>query len=171
MPKLHLVYNYIDDYSDLEFPLIVGLVFTLSVFATVSYYLKKRNIITYLLELLWRDNAWNNALFASFFIGIIFFLICGLTIPGFLNLREVYNNHQLKFVEGRVTDFDPMPDVGHRPEYLKVKNVWFSFSEGEGTGGYKKTAVHGGVFKEGLYVKIGYYPTSDRNLILWLETE
>ncbi|AYL98080.1 hypothetical protein HYN43_023560 [Mucilaginibacter celer] len=171
MPKLHLVYNFIDDYSDLEFPLSVGLVFALFVFATISYYLKKRNIITYLLELLWQDNAWNNALFASFFIGVIFSLICSMTIPGFLNLREICNTHQLKFVEGRVTDFDPMPGAGHRPEFVKVKDVWFGFSEGAGTGGYKKTAVHGGVFKKGLYVKIGYYPTFHNNLILWLETE
>ncbi|WP_413670593.1 hypothetical protein ACEN9X_12005 [Mucilaginibacter sp. Mucisp86] len=172
MPKLHLVYNYIDDYSDLTIPFIVGLVLALFVFATLSYYFKKENLITRLFELVWGDKAWNNTLFGSFFIGGIFFLIGGLIIPNFLNLRKVYTSHQLTFIAGKVTDFGPMPYGGHAPEYFKVKNVPFQFSNYEtGIGGYHNAAAYGGVFKEGLYVKIGYYPTSDRNLILWLETE
>lgn len=172
MPKLHLVYDFIDDYSDLTIPFILGLVLALFVFSTVSFYLKRQNLITRLFELIGGDGAWNGALFGSFFIGGIFFLICGLVIPNFLSLRKVYTNHQLTFIEGKVTDFEPMPYAGHANEYFKIKNVPFQFSDYEtGIGGYHNAASHGGVFKEGLYVRIGYYRTFDRNLILWLETE
>ena len=172
MPRLHLVYSADNDYSDLTSPIVVGVVFILFLSAVIAYFLKKQTIITRLFEMVAGEEAWNLALVGCLFTGVIFWMIATTDVSSFIRSREVYNSDQMLFVEGRVTDYSPMPPAGHADEYFTVKDVGFNFSDyEEGIGGYHNAASHGGVIRPNLYVKIGYYHTDFRNIILKLETE
>jgi len=106
------------------------------------------------------------------FVFLVYVHIDILDINVYLQDKEVFNSRQLKVVEGMVTDFHPMPANGHGYEYFYVNGIGFEYSKYEdGIGGYHKTASEGGVLKANLYVKISYYQTDFRNIILKLETE
>lgn len=68
-------------------------------------------------------------------------------------------------VEGRVSDFVPMPYTGHSQESFSVSRQRFSYSDFIVTSGFHNTASHGGPIREGLYVRVSH----SGNLILRLE--
>ncbi|MES2063755.1 MAG: hypothetical protein V4456_17645 [Bacteroidota bacterium] len=171
-PPLHLVYSTIDDYSDLTSPIVTGLFFILCVSASVIFILKKKYTFARILEGVDIVDGLKISLIGTLFTGAILYIFSSINIASFVNAQDAYKNNKLLFVEGRVSDYSPMPYEGHQNEYFKVKNVAFQFSDfEEGIGGYHNAASHGGVIKPNLYVRIGYYPTDFRNIILKLETE
>jgi hypothetical protein len=113
------------------------------------------------------------------FIGIAFTCISGLisliTIPnmiiGYYEARVIYDTKKYHTIEGRVIDFDPMPETGHKNETFTVSGVPFAFSDFEVSDyGYNNAASHGGAIKQDLKVRICYFNSGGRNIILKLET-
>jgi hypothetical protein len=68
-------------------------------------------------------------------------------------------------VEGRVTNFDPMPYQGHKNESFDVNGQHFSYSDFIETAGFHNAASRGGPIRDGLYVRVSHIG----NLILRLE--
>jgi len=112
--------------------------------------------------------------------GIIFSSVGGLisviVIPSMLNeyskTRSVYDKKQYQTIEGTVENFHPMPVSGHDSERFTVNGIQFEFSDFDETNyGYNNAASHGGVIREGLQVRIGYFNNGRKNVILKLETQ
>lgn len=59
-------------------------------------------------------------------------------------------------VEGRVSDFTPMPRGGHAEESFTVNGVHFAYSDFEIQAGFNHTSSYGGPIREGLPVRIAY---------------
>jgi preprotein translocase subunit SecF len=104
------------------------------------------------------------------YASIIFFIFL-LTLQT-VKIYRTYSflNNGLKSIEGYVTDFHGMPSSGHDTERFKVKNVKFEFSDFELTDfGYNNAKSKGGEIDENVYIRLKYYQTKDRNVILKLE--
>jgi len=80
-----------------------------------------------------------------------------------------YQNGSYQVIEGAVTDFDPMPYEGHKPECFSVQDKRFCYSDYAIDPGFRNTASHGGPIRSGLQVRIAYKPVTRRNLILRIE--
>jgi hypothetical protein len=103
--------------------------------------------------------------------------IFGTTFSQYLTAKNALNDGRYDVVEGRITDFIPMPDTGHSKEYVLGRSCCsskesfivggqrFSYSDFIVTSGFHNTASHGGPIREGLYVRVSYLG----NLILRLE--
>jgi hypothetical protein len=93
------------------------------------------------------------------------------TLAQYYELRRASLHDQCDEVVGIVSDFVPMPFEGHGHESFTVNTVRFEFSDYEITGGFNRTASHGGPIREGLPVRICYVhrSASDRNIIARLE--
>ena len=74
-------------------------------------------------------------------------------------------------VEGKVNGFIPAPYEGHQDESFVVNGIPFSYSEYVNRGGFHRTAAHGGPIREGLEVRIHYFPEYANNRILRLEVK
>ena len=74
-------------------------------------------------------------------------------------------NHRYSVVEGRVTEFVPMPLTGHARESFVVGGRKFSYSDYILTGCFNNAASHGGPVRSGLLVRVSY----TGNCILRLE--
>jgi hypothetical protein len=84
----------------------------------------------------------------------------GVTAFGiYREYREIsvaMTEHRLELVEGRVSDFTPMPYTGHTMERFCVRNVCFAYSDYVHTFGFHNTVSHGGPIRDGLGVRIAY---------------
>lgn len=72
------------------------------------------------------------------------------------NARAAYRNGEYATVEGRVSNFHPMPASGHPDESFTVNGVQFSYSDYVVVPCFNHTASHGGPMREGLQVRIAY---------------
>ena len=62
---------------------------------------------------------------------------------------------QFIVLEGRVSDFKPMPYTGHGVESFRVNGASFTYSDYDKSKcGFRNTASHGGPIHEGLQVRI-----------------
>ena len=107
--------------------------------------------------------------YLSVFTGfaVIYTIILSYTIIGeYFKLRNIVINNEYSTVEGKVTDFLPMPFEGHQKEYFIVNGVEFSYSDFEITAGFNNSKSHGGPIDLGKYVKIYYY--ENHILRLWV---
>jgi hypothetical protein len=59
-------------------------------------------------------------------------------------------------VEGRVSNFRPMPAAGHSMERFCVESKCFEYSDYVLTAGFNNTSSHGGPIREGLPVRVTY---------------
>jgi len=84
----------------------------------------------------------------------------GITFSGMLReyfvLRSAYRHSRFSVVEGRVTDFHPMPYQGHQHECFSVQTQTFCYSDFAVTAGFNNSASHGGPIREGLPVRVSY---------------
>jgi len=172
MHRLHPVYNTIDDSPPIIHLIICCVAFVLIVCFCITMYSGIGRNATVRLS---TGDKVNPFLFilVPVTIGFLIFLhIDILDINVYQQDKAIFNSRQFKVVEGRVTDFHPMPGDGHGNEYFYVDSIGFAYSKyEEAIGGYHKTSLDGGVIKANLYVRISYYPTDFRNIILKLETE
>lgn len=76
-------------------------------------------------------------------------------------------DNRAQIVEGVVTQFKPMPYIGHSMESFTVQGVKFEYSDYVAAAGFNQTASHGGPIHEGLPVKIWY----DHGQILRLDVK
>jgi hypothetical protein len=75
-------------------------------------------------------------------------------------LMKARNAGTYSTVEGKVTDFIPMPHEGHKNESFTVGGKRFEYSDFEVSAGFNNTASHGGPIKPGLQVRIAYVGNS-----------
>lgn len=107
-------------------------------------------------------------IFSYFYFGFALFMtILWIWSVGSEYYKSItaFGSGKYKIVEGRVTDFVPMPYEGHADERFRVNGVPFSYSDYSITCGFNNSASHGGPISEGLYVRISYVG----NIILKLE--
>jgi hypothetical protein len=71
-------------------------------------------------------------------------------------VREVTEGGKALVVEGKVSNFVPMPKAGHAMERFCVSSVCFAYSDFEITSGFNNTISHGGPIREGLPVRVTY---------------
>jgi hypothetical protein len=89
------------------------------------------------------------------------------TFREYTGLRSAYRRSQFSVIEGRVTNFRPMPYQGHQDECFSVQSQTFCYSDYVVTAGFNNSASHGGPIREGLPVRISYVG----NTIIRLEVE
>jgi len=104
-----------------------------------------------------------------FFMLLMFSHIVRGVEDGESRALEVYRSGAYQVVQGTVTNFDPMPFEGHRPECLSVQEKRFCYSDYEIAPGFHKSASHGGPIRAGLPVRIAYITAGRHNTILKLE--
>jgi hypothetical protein len=90
--------------------------------------------------------------FGAFWSGVTFLS----TFKEYVALHTAYRRSQFAVVEGRVTDFRPMPYDGHQHECFSVHSRTFCYSDFEVTAGFNNSASHGGPIHEGLPVRVSY---------------
>ena len=88
------------------------------------------------------------------------------TYPSYKRLREAAARGQAVTIEGPIEHFHPMPYGGHDSESFDVAGEHFSFSDYSYTGGFNRSASHGGPLHEGLWVRIAHID----HIIVKLET-
>ena len=90
--------------------------------------------------------------FACLWSGLTF----STTFGQYTSLRSAYRRSQFSTVEGRVTNFRPMPYQGHQDECFSVQSQTFCYSDYVVTAGFNNSASHGGPVREGLPVRVSY---------------
>lgn len=90
--------------------------------------------------------------FACLWSGLVF----SSTFREYTALRSAYRHSQFSIVEGRVTNFHPMPYQGHQDECFSVQSETFCYSDYVVTAGFSNSASHGGPIREGLPVRVFY---------------
>ena len=90
--------------------------------------------------------------FACLWSGVTFLS----TFSEYVRLHSAYRRSQFKIVEGRVTNFHPMPYEGHQDECFSVQSQTFCYSDYEVTAGFNNSASHGGPIRDGLPVRVSY---------------
>ena len=115
-------------------------------------------------------------IFGSFFLGfsLIFILVTSPIIrPGFWKTKEVLRDKTYSIVEGKVENFDPMPEGGHKRESFTINGVEFNYSDFDlSVWGFNNAASHGGpINKNGQYLRIGYIWNDyyERNVIVLIQ--
>lgn len=99
--------------------------------------------------------------FACLWSAVVF----SLMFREYVTLRSTYRQSHFSVVEGRVTDFRPMPPQGHQLECFSVQSHTFCYSDYVVTAGFNNSASHGGPIREELPVRVSYIG----NTILRLE--
>lgn len=72
------------------------------------------------------------------------------------SLYNHYKNGKCDYIEGYITDFHPMPKMGHDTESFKVNGVAFAYGDENSEYYYNTCQKDGGVLEEGLYVCLWY---------------
>src|SRR5689334_21528282 len=90
--------------------------------------------------------------FACLWSGVAF----STTFREYVALHSAYGRSQFSVVEGRVTNFRPMPHEGHQPECFSVQSQTFCYSDYEVTAGFNNSTSHGGPIRDGLPVRVSY---------------
>lgn len=98
-------------------------------------------------------------LFVMFF-GILWIGVFALNYSLYARLHNAVGREEYRTVEGRVTEFIPMPYEGHADESFVVNGHRFSYSDYDLTKGFNWTQSHGGPIREGLQVRIAYVDDS-----------
>lgn len=108
-----------------------------------------------------RHNHWpRSRRFVGYFMVVFACLWSGFAfstmLSEYLSLRSAYRKGQFSVVEGRVTNFHPMPYEGHQEECFTVQAETFCYSDYVITGGFNNATSHGGPIREGLPVRVSY---------------
>lgn len=98
--------------------------------------------------------------FACLWSGVAF----STTFREYVALHSAYGRSQFSVVEGRVTNFRPMPHEGHQPECFSVQSQTFCYSDYEVTAGFNNSTSHGGLFATDFLFE---YLTSVKRLFVW----
>jgi|ERR1700730_5404528 len=91
--------------------------------------------------------------FVSFIVGFGFYRD---TTYGLADMQRALKEGRFSTIEGRVTDFVPMPFQGHPDEQFTVSGVRFSYSDYVIAPCFNNTSSHGGPIREGLWVRLSY---------------
>lgn len=111
----------------------------------------------------WAKRPRLSAVFSFFFLGfaVLWTLASfGATYSDYSALKEAERSGNVQRVEGRVSNFQPMPPSGHAMEHFCVNADCFSYSDYVITGGFNNTSSHGGPIREGLPVRVTFVGNS-----------
>jgi hypothetical protein len=107
----------------------------------------------------WKNHPRASSAFAYFFFGfaVLWTLVAFVgTYRDYSSLVSAKNAGDVQIVEGRVTNFRPMPVTGHSMEKFTVGTNSFEYSDYVVTAGFNNTSSHGGPIREGLPVRITF---------------
>lgn len=91
---------------------------------------------------------------------LLVFIVSGfwLTYPPYVAMRDALRDGRFTVVEGIVRDFEPGDGGDHRPESWHVESggrvYAYRYSPSIGAPGYRQTAAHGGMVREGVRVRV-----------------
>lgn len=104
----------------------------------------------------WKRPHWLMPVFACGF-GFLWLCTAGVSVlHEDFQAISAYRRGDYQIVEGKVTDFQPMPYEGHTDECFSVRDKRFCYSDYEIAPGFRNTASHGGPIHTGLQVRIAY---------------
>jgi hypothetical protein len=83
-------------------------------------------------------------------------LVLSSMLPEYLKVRSALRHGTFSVVEGRVTNFRPMPYEGHQDECFSVSSQTFCYSDYGVTAGFNNSTSHGGPIQDGLPVRVSY---------------
>lgn len=169
-PNSQLVYDFSNRLPDLE-SIFIPLVFFVIGFGTYMYHKKYVNSTSSIgLRINKRKYGMVFGIISASFSGLISILLISAMFGEYFKTKSVYDNKQYQIIEGIVENFHPMPASGHDYERFTINGIEFKFSDfDESDFGYNNAASRGGVIKEGLKVRIGYFDNGNKNVILKLE--
>ena len=110
--------------------------------------------------------------------GIIFgtfaLLFALMTIPhnlkSYNETKEIYESKKYKIIEGVVKNFKPMPYSGHQDEKFTLNGIEFSYSDfDQSYYGFNNTKSHGGPIDKNIKVRLSYFTSNNKNIILKIE--
>lgn len=107
----------------------------------------------------WSERPRQGSAFAFLFLGfaILWTLVDFWgTYSEYADLRDALSSGKASIVEGRVSQFKPMPVTGHAMERFCVETTCFEYSDFVATNGFNNTKSHGGPVREGLPVRVTY---------------
>lgn len=135
-----------DLYRALTLPAIALLFYAFreKIAAADRQYRKKQNLPPQSSQL---EMLFNSVLFAALGISFIVFYEA-------INLYIALRSNQFMIVQGRVTQFVPMPYGGHADESFVVSGRRYNYSDYQISAAFNNTQSHGGPMREGLQVRI-----------------
>jgi hypothetical protein len=86
---------------------------------------------------------------------------------GLKEAQQLLRDGSFSTVEGRVTDFIPMPAWGHGMEQFTVSGVHFSYSDYVLVPCFNNTTSHGGPIKPDIWVRLSYYDDCILRIEVW----
>jgi hypothetical protein len=86
---------------------------------------------------------------------------------GIPEATQALREGRVSTVEGRVTDFVPMPYGGHPDEQFTVSGVRFSYSDYLIVPCFNNASSQGGPIKEGLWVRLSYRDNCILKIEVW----
>jgi hypothetical protein len=107
----------------------------------------------------WKTHPRASAAFSSFFLGfaVLWTTIAFVTTySDYRTAASASRTGRVGVVEGRVSNFKPMPASGHAMERFCVQGQCFEYSDFVITAGFNNTSSHGGPIKENLPVRVTY---------------
>ncbi|HEY3357988.1 MAG TPA: hypothetical protein VGQ83_32365 [Polyangia bacterium] len=116
------------------------------------------------------SGPWMGGALTAMAVGLLWtaFTCVAFVLPYF-GYRAALRNGETCVVEGRVTEFHPMPASGHDTERFVVEGVRFKYSDYAPSPAFTNTSSHGGPIREGLHVRIHYLGPAEDASILRLE--
>jgi hypothetical protein len=111
----------------------------------------------------WAKHPRASNVFAFYFFGfaVLWTLVSFFsTYSQYSSLSKARSASDLRVAEGVVTNFKPMPAIGHAMERFCVSRVCFEYSDYVIAGGFNNTTSHGGPIREGLQVRVSYVGNS-----------
>lgn len=108
--------------------------------------------------------------FVMMAFGLLWLLVTGTgIIGGWYTYRAALDTGAHERVEGVVENFEPERRDGSGDESFTVQGLYFEYSAYRISPAFKKSQVKGGPIREGLPVRIAYFPRDRNNAILKLE--
>ena len=84
--------------------------------------------------------------------------------------KKIYESKEYKIIEGLVEKFRPMPYSGHQDETFTLNGINFSYSDfDESYYGFNNTKSHGGPIDQNKKVRLSYFSSQKKNIILKIE--
>lgn len=97
-------------------------------------------------------------------------LVIPISMKNQFQIKREYQRGNYTTIEGQITNFDPMPEEGHKHESFTLNGIHFEYSDFEPLYGFNNSASHGGPIREnGQQVRLGYVTELKRNIIVKIE--
>ena len=114
-----------------------------------------------------------NILFGIIF-GTFALFFALMTIPhnfkSYNESKDIYDSKKYKIIEGIVKNFKPMPYNGHQNEKFTLNDIDFSYSDfDQSYYGFNNTKSHGGPIDKNKKVRLSYFTSNSKNIILKIE--